>query len=394
MIGRSKLLRLTKDFQDDMVGSATANRAVTATLYVSPNGSGVDGSTWATAFTTIQEALAAASSDADDLTLILIGPHATNYDIDTTGDPSWSKDVVLKGPHRNWAKIMNSHDTATSVLGFTGRVSLIDLTIDSGAGSNNGVIISGAGTKGSRLRSVYLENEDVTGAQTSLLLEDTGYIRMEHVKFHGVVGQTTAMLLDNCKLSNFDDLDFHQCLAGIQIIDADSDMNIFRDIMLHSCALGLDLDAGNGQIFRDVTFHDCTRNIDDEVGDHTWENLFGAFDIEILPDNLVGTQVNTGAGNTYGSDTELLSAVSRDNPFRIVGTHVEPSTSEWYQLRFSDDAGATFFDILQFDGTKREGAAAPSGTEHIFNKGCRISASARDVSGGDNVKVWLEIQEV
>ena len=34
------------------------------------------------------------------------------------------------------------------------------------------------------------------------------------------------------------------------------------------------------------------------------------------------------------------------------------------------------------------------GTEFIFNKGTRISASAKDVTGGDNEKVWLEIQEI
>ena len=393
MIGRSKLLRLTKDFQDDMVGSATLERAVTATLYVSPNGSGVDGSTWATAYTTIQDALDAASSDADDLTLILIGPHATNYDIDTTGDPSWSKDVILKGSHRNWAKVVNGHDTATSVLKFTGRVSLIDLTIDCGAGSNNGVIISGAGTKGSRVRHVYFECEDVTGAHTALELEDTEYLRLAEVKFHGVVAQTTALLLDDCKLSNFDRLDFHDCLVGIQITDT-SPSNIWSFILVSNCALGVDIDSGNFQFFHEFAFGGNTRNVDDEVGNHAWISPRGAFDIEILPDNLTGSTVNTGAANTYGSDTELLSAVSRDNPFRIVGTHMEPSTSEWYQLRFSDDAGTTFFDIIQFDGTKREGQAALSGTEHIFNKGTRISASARDISGGDNVKVWLEIQEV
>ncbi len=375
------------------IGVGAINRAVTATLYVSPNGSGAGGLTWATAFTTIQDALDEASADADALTLILIGPHATNYDIDTTGDPSWSKDVILKGSHRNWVKVVNGHDTATSVLKFTGRVSLIDLMIDCGAGSNNGVIISGAGTKGARLCNMYFECEDVTGAHTALELEDTEYVRTEQVKFHGVVGRTTALLLDDCKLSNFEWLDFHACLTGIQITDTSPD-NIWSFILLHGCALGLDIDSGDFQFLHEFGFGDNTRNVDDEVGNHGWISPRGAFDIEILPDNLVGTQVNTGAANTYGSDTELLSAVSRDNPFRIVGTHMEPSTSELYQLRFSDDAGTTFFDILQFDGTKREGSAAPSGTEHIFNAGTRISASARDVSGGDNVKVWLEVQEV
>jgi len=218
-------------------------------------------------------------------------------------------------------------------------------------------------------------------------------VRVEETKFHGAVAQTTGLLLDGCSLANFGRLDFHECLVGIQITDTSPD-NLWSFILLHECALGLDIDSGDSQFLHEFGFSDNTRNVDDEVGNHAWINPRGEFDIEILPDNLVGTTVNTGAANTYGVDTELLSAASRDNPFRIVGANMEPSTSEWYQLRLSDDSGATFFDILQFDGTKRTGAAASSGTEHIFNKGTRISGSARDVSGGDNVKVWIEVQEV
>ncbi len=126
-------------------------------------------------------------------------------------------------------------------------------------------------------------------------------------------------------------------------------------------------------------------------------NLRGRFDIEILPDDFNGIAVTGGgAANTYGADTELLSAASRDNPFRIVGVHFEPDASpaEWYMVRFSDDSGATFYDILMFSGDKREGIAAPVGTEHIFNRGTRISCSAKSVSGNNDVKVWVEVQEI
>ncbi len=375
------------------IGASVLGRAATATLYVSPCGSNTNGKTWASAYNTIQSALDAASADNDALTLILVGPHATNYDIDTTGDPTWSKNVVLKGSYRNFAKIKNDHASATSVFKFTGKVSIENLAIDCGSGSVNGVIISGANTRGSTLYQTYFECEDVTGAHMALEVEDTEYLHVEEVKFHGVAAYTTGLLLDGCTLSNFERLDFHENLVGIQITDTSPD-NIWSFILLHDCALALDIDSGDYQFLHEFAFAGNTRNVDDEVGNHAWIAPHGAFDIEILPDNLVGTTVSTGSANTYGADTELLSGASRDNPFRIVGIHMEPSTSEWYQLRLSDDSGATFFDIIQFDGTKREGAAAPSGTEHIFNKGTRISGSARDVSGGDNVKVWLEIQEM
>ncbi len=374
-------------------GIQSLGRAITATLRVSPNGKNTNGSSWTEAYTTIQGALDAASSNVNDLTLIAIGPNSTQYDIYTTGNPSWSKNVCLAGSHRNWAKIVNSHASATSILNFTGFTCLYNLTIDCGVGSNNGVKVSGSSANGARIRRTYFECEDITGAHTALELSGIEYVIAERVKFHGVQAQTKALLLDSCKLGNFEWLDFHDCATGIQIVGTSPD-NIWSYVLLHDQTLALDIDSGDNQFFHEVSFSSNTRNVDDEVGNHTWLNPSGAFDIEILPDNLGGTQVNTGAGNTYGSDTQLLSAVSRDNPFRIVGVHLEPSSSEWYQVRFSDDAGSTFYDILQFDGTKREGLAAPPGTEHIFNEGTRISCSARDVSGGDNVKIWLEVQEI
>ena len=72
------------------IGAGIAGIAVTDTLYVSPNGAGTDGKTWASAYTTLQAALTAASTDADACTQIVVGPHAIYYDINTTGDPTWT----------------------------------------------------------------------------------------------------------------------------------------------------------------------------------------------------------------------------------------------------------------------------------------------------------------
>ncbi|GAH58899.1 unnamed protein product, partial [marine sediment metagenome] len=148
------------------------------------------------------------------------------------------------------------------------------------------------------------------------------------------------------------------------------------------------------QHFKNITFHHNTTNVDDDVGDHIYNNLFGAFPIDIEPDNLVGIQVNAGGALAWGVDTQIRAAATSTMPFRIVGVNLEPNVSEWMQLRFSADSGITWYDILQFDATKREGIAAPSGTEFIFNQNTRISASLRSVTGGNNVKVWLEIQEI
>ena len=77
------------------IGASIAGLAVTETLYVSVNGSNTNGRTWAAAYTTIQAALDAASTNANECTQILIAPHATCYNIDTAGDPIWTGNYII-----------------------------------------------------------------------------------------------------------------------------------------------------------------------------------------------------------------------------------------------------------------------------------------------------------
>lgn len=44
--------------------------------------------------------------------MILVGPHATYYDIDTTGDSTWTGNYEIKGTHRLWAPVRNEHNGA------------------------------------------------------------------------------------------------------------------------------------------------------------------------------------------------------------------------------------------------------------------------------------------
>lgn len=383
----SLLARLRGD-----AGAFAINRAVTATLRVSPNGDDSDGLSWTTAFTTIQGALDAASTDEDDCTLVLVGPHATNYDTDTTGDPTWAANVILKGIYRNWITIKNTHASATSIMKLTGKSAVEDINFNLGTGVNGLIMTRG----GCGIYRVQFVGVNLTEAATALWLDGASvrHAKAIDIDFLGNVTYMTALKVDQFGHCNFEQLRIHYCLVGIQVLGANSDDNEFLSVDIGESALALDLDGGNEQHFSKLTLHGNTADVDDEVGDHIWTNIFGSFPIKIEPDNLVGVTVNTGAANTYGSDTQIRAAATSTCPFRIVAVHFEPSSSEWYQVRFSADGGSTFYDTLQFDAVKREGVAAPSGTEFIFNKGTRISASAKDVSGNDNVKVWLEIQEI
>jgi len=375
-------------------GAYTIGRAVTAMLRVSANGNNRNGSSWTEAYRTIQGALDAASMDPNDLTLILISPHPTFYDINLPGNPTWSANVRLQGTQRKWGLIKNTHVSATSILKLTGKAMISDLDFNLDT-ANDGVILTNDGAR--VYRSLFV-GSSLTSARTALHLDHASggkYAKIIDCDFFGKdATKMTAVLIDQFGRSEFDHLHVHYCLKGIQIVGANSDDNHFIGVDIGESALALDLDAGNEQHFDNLTLHGNTTNVDDEVGDHIWSNIIGAFPIHIEPNNLVGVQVNAGAANTYGGDTQIRAAVTSTVPFRIVGIHIEPSANEWYQLRFSTDAGVTFYDILQFDATKREGIAAPSGTEFIFNVGTRISASVKSVTGGNNTKVWLEIQEI
>ena len=376
-------------------GMATAGRAVTATLFVSPDGNDADGLTWDTAYTTIQGALDAASTDANDCTLILIAPTATFYDIATTGDPTWSCNVHIQGTHRIWAAIRNEHASATSVFKFTGKASIQDLAIFT-AGSVNGVIFTGSGW---RVRNCGFNSTGTSGATTSVHLDGSGALTrggiMEDVEFLGNVSYTTAIHIEQSTINHFHHVNIRSSLVGVKITDSDSDGNQFDDVMIMTSALGLDIDAGNMQMFNNVDFHGNTRNVDDEVGDHEWTNPMGEFDIYITPADFTGTVVAAGVGNnTYCADAELIAANAIDNPFRIVGIHAQPTDSEWHAIRLTASAGTPWFDEIMFDGNKREGSAAPSGTEHIFNTDTRISCGVKSVTGSNNVAIWLEIQVI
>ena len=378
------------------IGAGIIGRAVTDTLYVSPDGGNTNGRTWGGAFTTIQAALDAASTDAGDNTLIVIAPHATNYDINTAGDPTWSCNCILMGSHRTWAKIKNTAVGATSIMKLTGKASINDLNFNLGAGSGDGVIMTHSAGRAYHCQFV---GEDLTGAATALHFQ--GAAKTKHHKiidcnFLGDKTFMTGLLLQKACCSDIERVVIHHCKTGIQIVDADSDSNIFREVDIGDCTTGLDLDAGAGQHFLDMSFHDNDTNIDDAVAshDHIWQGINGQFPITVEPDNFVGVQVDCGGAEVFGGDTEIRAAATSTKPFRIVAIRLEPSASGKFRVRFSADSGASFFDAVFLEKNKREAAGFPSGTEFIFNTATRISASAKSESGGNNVKVWIEVQEI
>lgn len=385
--------RIMQERQLDALGNATIGRAVTATLRVSANGTGANDLSWRTAYTTIQDALDAASTDEDDCTLILITPHTTNYDINRAGDPTWAANVILMGTHRNWAKIKNTHASATSIMKLTGKASVIDLNFNLGTGGN-GLIMTHGGCRGYHLQFV---GEDLTEAGVALWLDGSPSKHGKFIDLHfkGHVTHMTALKVDQFAYSYFQLLRIHGCAKGIQFVGASADQNHFNDIDIGDCAIGLDIDEGNVQHLDDILFHGNTLNIDDEVGDHHFSNIRGEFPITNVPDDLAGVTITAGAGaNTWSAaNTQVRAAAAK--PFRVVGIVLDPAVAEKYRVRLFN--GTTYFDDFFVEGglgLAKRASTASSGTEFIFNVGTVIGASAKSESGGNDIQVSLKVQEI
>jgi len=376
---------------------------VTAILRVSPNGSGVDGISWESAFTTIQDALDSASTSPNDCTLILISPKATPYDIDMTGDPTWTGNYILQGSQRAWSAVHNNHASSTSIAKFTGRVWLRGIVFHL-VDDNNGVIITG---NGAHLTNCGFNGTASTGVSKALWLDGATALKGVELGDIHIIGHnayTIGLLVDNVTHGTFNNIIISSCLKGIQQVGTDSYENEYYDLDIGECdatiagegvdGIAIDIDEGHEAKFHHIDFHKNTKNIDDEVQDHLWATIHGEFSIEAYPDNLTGGSVTTGGAGVFGNPATLVAAGAIDNPFRIVATIFEPATAEWYQIKFSHDGGATYYDSILFDLEKRVGGSAPSGTEYIFNAGTEITCIARDVSGGDICKVWLKIQKI
>lgn len=378
---------------------AISGRAITATLRVSPDGDGTDGLTWPTAYQTPQAAFDAASVDPEDCTLILIGATETFYDIDMAGDPTWAANMDITGTHRTWAAIRNNNVGATSVLNFTGKVSIQDMTIFT-VGTVNGISFTGNGW---RIRKCDFNSMGLTGAATSIHIDGSGGLTrggiMEDVQILGHITHTTAIHNEESTTNEYQRVHVHGCLVGILIDGANSAQNHWEHFDIGDCALGIDIDAGDEQHFLDLDLHHNIRNVDDSVRNHEWIEIHGHFPIHILPAAILAPiSIPTAVGaDTWGGDTEIVAADVIDNPFRIVGSHMEPSAAGIYRIRLSATAGVgipPYFDELQTTVARREGTAAPSGTEFIHNAGTRISGSAKSDTGNDTVETWIEIQEI
>jgi len=378
-----RLLKLIER-QEDMIGNAATGRANTATLHVSPDGTGADGLSWRTAYTTLNLALDACSTDANDLTLVLMAPGT--YDINATGIPSWAANVAIQGTHRMFTTITNTNGTQQAIMRLTGHSVVSDVRFDlvDNASPCNGLIMQGIGA---RVYRCYFDGSALaTDPGISLMMNDTDYCKVIDCDFVGETTYNTALQVNGMPGGIFDKLRIHSCLNGIWILGADCDYNSFSNIDIGECAIGINIDAGSEQHFSNINFHHNTTNVDDEVCDHAWDNIKGDFPITIYPDNLTGiTLAADVAANVWGTTTLIRAgALVALKPFRVLGVIGQPVVAQLHELRLREDIENIYFDHMMIESTRGVSSPAPSGTGYIFNCLTPISGGIKAASGGSD----------
>ena len=362
-------------------------------LYVSPDGDGSDGSNWEKAYTTFLAAYTAASDDAQDLTLIYVGPGTCDFAV--TGGQAIAKNIHIEGAGKAVTIFKNTHASNTHVFSVSKPFKISDCTIYRMTTSHGIVLTSGAIPE---IHDVIFDMAtEAAGAGTGLSITSVSDGHFWNLDFHGDATNTIGIDLNTSASNHFENINIADCAVGLKIQNAASDDNSFHKIDFHDNTLALDIDAGNSQHFEDITFIGNTTNIDDEVGDSHWININGNFIVASLPQDLTGVTVADGAGNAYGTYVEIIAAATNDGPFRIVGATIEAEDSGHHAIRFSADNGTTYFYELNIEATaaaaQRIAISLPVGTEYIFNKGVQITAAWKSSDGNSEVnKIWLQRQ--
>jgi len=226
----------------------------------------MDGSSWETAYTTINVAYTAISSDLDDKTIIFVGFGI--FDVDIAGQFNIDKNIHIVGSGRDRTIIRNSHILADYVFNVTKYFKMEDCTIFYGR------LCGGINVWGNS-SDVYLDNilfnTDFVGSgiSTSLQIDYGGYGEYKNIYFNGNKANFMAVNISNSVYNHFQDIEIWDYGTGVWI-NNNSNNNFFDNVCIFRTGLGFNINGSSGHYFTDIGFFNCTVNVDDDVGNSYW----------------------------------------------------------------------------------------------------------------------------
>lgn len=371
-------------------------------LYVSANGSGTNGLSWTTAYTTLGAAITAASANANRFTLIHLAPGT--YDINTAGTLTISKNIELRGvSQRNTVIITNTNVGATGVLTITGKFVLRNCMIDMKT-AINGIHLQASGVI---IDNVYFEGDALASGKSALICGDGGavieYVFVNNCRFEGEVtaANLTAIVLTKCAYSRFMNITIDDALLGLSIAsDATTKKNIFAYVYLRSCATGINIGANAAyNTFRDISLSNNTTNVVDASATSLpeWQSIHTRrFYPKAYPDSTTGVTINGHANaNTYNAWTQLVPVSTITSPFRILGlVMVAPTNVGVFQIEIGIGAApsvalaALIMEVVSTSGSRIGGTSEMPG--EIIPANSAIYLRHRCSVGGRHATFFLK----
>lgn len=375
-------------------------------IYVHKDGSNADGETWETAYTHIQYAIGNASSDLDDLMLIIISPG--EYDLNIEGVYVVNKNIQLWGVRRNLVTIRNNHTGSTGVLQFNDFGGLFNIHICCGKNkSNDGVIFNGTCSKGSRIESSLITARNVNETQAMLILTNgTKRFKADDLYIEGNKSTSIGIYLNNSMNNVFEDVRIYNCSIGLHLNHTNDEHNVFKYLNLHVCTIGVQIDSGaDYNQFTYSEFTDCNDNINDNAATFWFALTVHPFHefTKIFPDTTIGTLDNTVTGHVnvdeYGAWKEIVHDCNISNPFKILGYYIENCTeidvTYMIQVSYNCPIHGTLeifaTGIFHMQAEKKTVQGGFLALESGLIPACaNVSVRIRSENGGsDTCEVWL-----
>jgi hypothetical protein len=370
------------------------------TYFVSSAGDNSDGLSWDTAYTSLSSVMTdiasnQASSGQLDVVFLGVGSH------DLSRTTAITDNIFFIGSGKHLTTITNTGSGTAEVIKSTGILGLFNLTVDIGATAIEGIYISGTSANGSVISNIFIDCDAASGAQSAIYLDDSvQYIQISNVKIEGVAANTTAVHFNDANKCNLKDVKIDTALIGIHLDHADDDSNEFDKILIDSATTGIQIDnAGStGNRFSDVEFVGCTTNINDSGTSTTF------IDVEVKPKgaaslapaDLTGQVITAAAGanNWTAAAVQIRSAAAATKPFYVTGLVFEPDTAEKWGVRLYDDGGTTPFWDGILEAVANRSNRISFQNRFLISQGTAIHGTVKSETGGNNMDIWINIEEI
>lgn len=370
----------------------------TDTIYVSSNGDNTTGGSWDTAYNEIGYALSQASTDSNNMTLIILG--LGTHDVNTTGNPTFSANLFMRGISTEATHIVNTHASATSIIKFTGTTYIENLQFKLSA-DIEGVLFYGIS---SHIHDTWFNGSLLTAIHNLTYFSDTIF----HITESEFLGESTATygigaVFDDCSYGQTSTNRVCFNYIGWNFINTDYVQFKRTCFVQDYTAIQIDSDCVNLYWFELVfSYNDYNTNDTSSNTYYDEATLVHEAEASYLNPSLTEGLGLTGhaTADTYGAWFNFT--YSEDRWYHILGTVISTPSDEtaYYRVQIAIHKADNHGDPIVIGEIFFSGSKGFLSISNVFQSGIlsydtvvRARLMTSD-GGGDTVKIFERIAEI